>query len=564
MANDEFDILVVGAGMFGACVAWSAALRGYSVAVIDKADFSQATSSNHYKFIHGGIRYLQHADVVRMRESSRERSALVRIAPHLAYPMPIVLPTYGHGKKGKLIMQAGMLAYDLLTLDRNRGIPDSTRRTPMGSVLDRADVLRMFPGVRKDGLTGAAVFHDGQMYNPPRLVLSFLRSAQSRGAVAVNYLEAEQVLRDGDRVTGCRVHDRLTGDRFEVRSRMVVNAGGPWASRVLLNDPGLDFKPKPSFSRDLAFVIDRPISATHALGCQAKSHDSDALLDRGGRHLFLVPWRGKTLVGVWHRYSKASPDRISVSREELATFLDEINGAYEGLDLRFEDIKLINTRLILFGSEDDQASTSDHSFAKRSLLVDHSRYGLDGLVTLVGARATVARGMGDKTLDLVEQKFGTSRGKSTSEWEKIHGGDFSDFASLVADVQRRLPGAGYETAKAVAHNYGSAWTELLDCAPDASYLRPMGQSNVLKVEAVHAVRHEMATSLADIVFRRTELGTGGDPGAEAIRVAAEIAGQEFGWNETMRDAEIRAVTGILEKRGPWTLVERNEDIPAGE
>ena len=569
LANGEFDVLVVGAGMFGACAAWSAVLRGYSVAVIDKADFAHATSSNHYKFIHGGIRYLQHADIVRTRESSRERSALVRIAPHLAYPMPIVLPTYGHGKKGKLIMQAGMLAYDVVTADRNRGIPDRTRRTPMGSVLGRDEVLQMFPGVKKEGLTGAAVFYDGQMYNPARLVLSFLKAAESRGAVPVNYVQAERFLLDGDRVAGCRVKDCLSGEQFDVRSRITINAAGPWAARELLHHPSLEFHPKPSFSRDLAFVIDRPISRTHALGCQAKSHDSDALLDRGGRHLFLVPWRGKTLVGVWHRYSKASPDRITVSKEELRSFLSEINEAYEGLDLRFEDIRMINTGLILFGSEDDQASGSDHSFAKRSVLVDHKKHGLDGLISVVGARATVARGVGDKTLELVDRKLesgkiGPKNGKSASEWEKIHGGDFGEFASLVTDIQERLPGVGHETARAVAHNYGSAWTELVDCAPETSYLEPAGQTNVLKAEAVHAVRHEMATSLADIVFRRTELGSGGDPGAEAIRASADIAGKEFGWNEEKRDSEIRSVTAILEQRGPWNMVETNADMPSGE
>lgn len=569
LANGEFDVLVVGAGMFGACVAWSAVLRGYSVAIIDKADFAHATSSNHYKFIHGGIRYLQHADIVRTRESSRERSALVRIAPHLAYPMPIVLPTYGHGKKGRLIMQAGMLAYDVFTADRNRGIRDRTRRTPMGSVLGRDEVLQLFPGVKRDGLTGAAVFHDGQMYNPARLVLAFVKSAQSRGAVPVNYIQAEQFVLDGDRVTGCRVRDHLTGETFEVRSRITINAAGPWAARELLHHPSLDFSPKPGFSRDLAFVIDRPISRTHALGCQAQSHDSDALLDRGGRHLFLVPWRGKTLVGVWHRYSKASPDHITVSREELRTFLSEINGAYAGLDLRLDDIRMINTGLILFGSEDDQASSSDHSFAKRSVLVDHGKHGVEGLISLIGARATVARGVGDQTLDLVDRKIASSKnrpnsGKSASEWEKIHGGNFDDFASLVTDVNRGLPELSRETATAVAHNYGAAWTELVDGAPDASYLQPAGQTNVLKAEALHAVRDEMATSLADIVFRRTELGTGGDPGADAIRAVADIAGQEFGWTEEKRDAEIRSVTTILQQLGPWHMVDTNADLPSGE
>lgn len=564
LAGDEFDILVLGAGMFGACVAWCAALRGYSVALIDKADFGHATSSNHFKFIHGGMRYLQHADIPRLRESARERSALIRIAPHLAYPMPIVLPTYGHGKKGRLILRAGMLAYDLLTPDRNRGIPDRARRTPMGAIIGRSEVINRFPGVKEEGLTGGAVFHDGQMYNPARLVLSFVKSAVLKGAVAVNYMQADELVIRGGRVSGCSARDVLTGERYEIKSRMTVNAAGPWAARTLLKDPKSHFSPRPSFSRDLGFVVDRTVNPTYALGCQAASHDSDALLDRGARHLFLVPWRGKTLVGVWHRYSKASPDRISVSKQELQQFLGEINGAYAGLDLRLEDIATINTGLILFGSKDDQASSSDHSFAKRSVLVDHSRYGLEGLISVVGARATVARGTGERTVDLVDRKFSSGKGKSASEWETIHGGDFNDFGKLASEVQNRLETGNRKLAEAVAHNYGSRYKDLLQCAPDQTELEPIGHSNVLNVEVLHAIRQEMATGLADIVFRRTELGTGGNPGAEAVGIVADLAGGEFGWDSARRDAEVGAVMEVLENRGPWRIVEGNNDIPAGE
>ena len=122
LAEKEYDLVIVGGGIFGVCAAWDAALRGLSVAIVEKGDFSHATSANHFKMVHGGIRYLQHGDFARVRESSRERSALLRIAPHLVKPLPIVIPTYGHGMKGKAFLGAGFLFYDLLTSDRNRGI----------------------------------------------------------------------------------------------------------------------------------------------------------------------------------------------------------------------------------------------------------------------------------------------------------------------------------------------------------------------------------------------------------------------------------------------------------
>src|ERR1044072_3385553 len=127
LVAQEFDVLIIGAGAFGAAAARDAALRGLRTALIERTDFGGATSAECFKMVHGGIRYLQHADVPRLRASAHERSALLRIAPHLVHPLPIAIPTYGHGRRGRGLLGAGATAYDLLTLDRNRGIPDSGR-----------------------------------------------------------------------------------------------------------------------------------------------------------------------------------------------------------------------------------------------------------------------------------------------------------------------------------------------------------------------------------------------------------------------------------------------------
>ena len=177
LADREFDLVVIGGGIFGACAAWDAAQRGLSVALIERGDFCGATSANHLKMVHGGIRYLQHGDIYRLRQSSGERRAFLRIAPHLVRPLPVVIPTYGNGMKGKTVLRLGMGVYDLLTADRNRGIADPARHIPPGSSIGRGDVLRMFPGLPTRGLTGAGVFCDGQIYNPPRLVFAILQSA---------------------------------------------------------------------------------------------------------------------------------------------------------------------------------------------------------------------------------------------------------------------------------------------------------------------------------------------------------------------------------------------------
>ena len=221
LQEKEYDLVIIGGGIFGVCAAWDAALRGLSVAIVDKGDFCHATSANHFKMVHGGIRYLQHADIYRIRESSRERSVLLRIAPHMVKPLPIVVPTYGHGIQGKAFLGAGILLYDLLTCDRNRGLQNE-RKVPWGKLLSRAEVLKLFPGIKEKGLTGGAIFYDGQMYNPPRLALSFLRSAVNKGAGAANYVEVTGFIKSGNRVMGLKAQDSISGDQLEIRGKYIL------------------------------------------------------------------------------------------------------------------------------------------------------------------------------------------------------------------------------------------------------------------------------------------------------------------------------------------------------
>ncbi|HEX7972826.1 MAG TPA: FAD-dependent oxidoreductase, partial [Anaerolineales bacterium] len=273
LASQPYDLIIVGGGFFGICAAWDAVQRGLSVALIEQGDWSAATSANHFRMIHGGIRYLQHGDVYRVRESSYERSALLRVAPHLVHPLPIVIPTYGHGMKGKEILSAGMALYDLITLDRNRGIPDPKRHIPPGRAVSRQEILSLYPDIPSQGLTGAAIFHDGQTYNPARLGLAFLKSAVEAGAQAANYLEAVEFLRQGDRVVGVKAWDRLGNQEVTIRGRMVLNTAGPWAPALLRDTLDIRLDPTPTFSRDACFIVKKKLVGDHALTVLGKTKD---------------------------------------------------------------------------------------------------------------------------------------------------------------------------------------------------------------------------------------------------------------------------------------------------
>jgi glycerol-3-phosphate dehydrogenase len=549
LTESPYDLIIIGGGIFGACAAWDAASRGLRVALLEKGDFSEATSANHLKMIHGGIRYLQHADLPRIRESCRDRSAFLRIAPHLSHPVPIAIPTYRHGIRGKEFLGAGFLLYDLLTCDRNRGIGDPDRRIPGARFQTRREILEHFPGLNPVGLTGGAVFYDGQMYNPPRLALSFLKSAVDRGASVQNYIEVTRFLRKGDRVIGVEAIDSLTGETVQVRGTITLNAAGPWAHRLLHSGLGLHLEPKPVFSRDLGFLIRRPLRSSLGLACQMRSRDEDAILSRGGRHVFMVPWHGFTLIGCWHVVYEDSPDEIAVDESVLSSCIAEINDFYPDFALTLDDIAMVHTGLTLF-SENESAS-GDLSFGKRSLLVDHAKmHGVEGLVTLVGVRATTAPGMAARAVDLVFRRMARTLSPSRIGWTPIHGGAITDFHSFMERAIQGSPLIPENSVRSLVHNHGLNYQDVTRrCEEKSEWAETLGGSDVLKAEVVHAVRDEMARKLSDVVFRRTDLGTAGDPGDAAIRACAEMMRKEIGWTEDQTQDEIGQVDTIFRQRG---------------
>ncbi len=540
LTNKEYDVVIIGGGMFGACALWEASHRGLSACLIERGDFCEATSANHYKMVHGGIRYIQHGDLIRLRESSMERSAFLRIAPHLVTPLPILIPTFGHGMKGKEVLKLGMFLYDSITAGRNYKINDPQRKIPLCYSLSKDEVLNLFPGIKKNDLTGGAVFNDAQMYSPARLVLTFIKSACEMGADAVNYTEAETLLIKNNRCYGVKVKDKLDGNTFDIRGKIIINTTGPWAAKFL-NNSGIDIKPRPSFSRDTAFVLNRPAINNFALATTLKTHDVDTVIDRGGRHVFIVPWldRNKLMVGVWHIVWDKSEDKIFVTEDEIEQFISEVNEAYPDLELTTNDIALVNTGLTLFG--ENTPGSKRMSFGKRSILIDHKAAdNIEGVISLIGVRATMGRGMAEKVIDLISFKFDKKVNVSKSKYTPLSGGEFSSFDSMFTGANQQWNNKiEQKSLKALLHNYGSNYNEVLEIIKDNPDLAEVvDNSNVLKAEVVHGIKKEMALKLKDIVLRRTDLGTTGHPGSEAIKTCAEIMAKELNWSENKMKKEI--------------------------
>jgi glycerol-3-phosphate dehydrogenase len=382
LAEREHDLIVVGGGIYGVAAAWDAAQRGLQVALVEAEDFGGGTSWNSLRTIHGGLRHLQRADLSGHRESVRERRALLRIAPALVRPLPFLVPTYGHGRRGREAFALGLLANDLLAFDRNRGLPDE-QRLPPGRMLSVEETTTRLPGVLTDGLTGAALWHDAQVESSERLTIGFLRAAAHAGALVANRAEAVGLRREGQRVIGARVRDRETGSEHDLRARLVLNATGPAADR-LVSLAGIARPPAPLLNAlNLVLQGPWPLDERFAVGAT-----------HGGRFLFLVPWRESLLVGTeyWPEEQREA-DRGRAFHAVAAA-------AFPWASLEGRPVLLVHRGLV-------PGRGGASGLFMRARLHDHeAEDGLAGLITLQGVKYTTARGVAERAIDIALHRLG--------------------------------------------------------------------------------------------------------------------------------------------------------------
>ncbi len=537
LAQEEFDLLIIGGGIYGATAAWDAALRGIKVALIEKNDFASGASSNSLKIIHGGLRYLQHLDIKRMRESIKERRILSKIAPHLIFPLACAMPTKGHMTKGPEAMRMGLLMNDLISIDRNRGV-DENKRIPCGKALNEKTLSEMIPHIDMQSYNGGVVWYDAQMYNSERLVLSFLHSAVTRGASVANYVHALEFDISSNRVKGVRARDRLNGKEYTIRAKTVLNCAGYGLSSLLAKtDGGIQ---TPAWSTALNLVLNKSLNKEYAFGVySAKAYkDKDALISKGSRLLFLVPWRGITLAGTDHKPFYGKPETYRVSEADIQSFLAEIRSALPNANIHRSDVAFFYSGLLPMAGVNQNG---DVQLLKHFELVDHEQKdGVSGLISVYSVKYTTARGVSEKAIDLVQSKLNRTT-KSTTAKQPIWGGEIEHYEQFVA-AQIKKYGSRFDRSMLVhlMRNYGSAFQDILAIIENEPALaeRVDKTQSVIKAEVLYAVRHEMAKKLSDVVLRRTELGTKGYPNAAGLAVCADLMTRELQWNDETRQQQI--------------------------
>jgi glycerol-3-phosphate dehydrogenase len=523
LANEIYDVLVIGAGISGACIAWDAALRGLRVALVERGDFGGATSANSMKTVHGGLRYLQDGNLPLVRKMIHERSAYLRIAPHLVHPLPFIMPTYPKLMQSKAAMRAALTMNDAIGFDRNRGL-NPLNQLPGSRILSRAECIDLLPGLPADGVTGAALWYDGQIQNTERMLLAFVQSAARAGAAVANYVNVSGFLRKDDFVVGARAQDCLTGQTFDIRAGVVVNATGAWVDPLLGTLGG---QPR-RFPLTVAVnLVTRQVLPDYAVG--VRSHY------RGRSNLLIfAPWREYSLVGTFHSVYDGAPDTFRVTDADIERYVAEANTAYPGAALRPEDVRWLHYGFL----PGHAAEKGGVSLVREAQIHDHEREnGIWGLISAIGVKYTTARSLAQRTVDLVFDKLGRSSPPCRTDRVPVYGGNIEDCAILRngdSAIQHLIGAYGSEYRRLLRYyDENLVWRRRLSPA-----------TTVTGAEVIHAAREEMAQTLADVVLRRTELGSAGRPDDRSLQTCADLMAEELGWDAVRKQQELEQVRAL--------------------
>jgi len=532
----RFDVLVIGGGIHGLATALDASARGLKVALAEAGDFAAATSFNHQRTAHGGLRSLQAGRLGHAREAIHERRALARIAPRLLRPLPFIIGTYRSVIKSRLALRAGFKLDSWLGRHRNDGI-EPELHLPPARLTSRAATLKLFPGVRQDGLTGGANWYDYQIVHTSRLAIAFAEGCEARGARLVNYAEAVAALKDGGRVAGMRLRDTLTGAEIDVRARMTINAAGAGAGEIMK-----------------MFGVTRDLPLAKAMNLVTSKRASDIALaapSPKGYMLTLTPWHGRALVGTWQSDALATPADLGPTAAEVEGFIADANAAFPALKLTRADVTLVHRGIVPAERSSRAAGASRRSpgqggvrFLSSPQILDHGKDGAPGAMSVIGIKFTTARAVGDRTAAAAAKSLGGSTRRTDSATAILPGAGIADHEALAIETARAVH---LELAPPIIRHlidlYGDRAAAIVRVMAERSDWRmPLVPGRLtVGAEVIHAIRHEMAMTLADIVIRRSELGAMEHPGADLVKAMAAIAAEELGWDADRRDREIAAV-----------------------
>lgn len=526
-AEEPFDVVVIGGGINGCGIAWDAALRGLRVLLVERDDIGSGTSSWSSRLIHGGLKYLEKLDIKLVRESLREREWLLGAAPHLVRPLRMILPFYSGGKHNPLMLEAGMIAYDVLSWDKS---------VPRHSVWSKRETLRRIPSLNSDGLYGAAAYYDAQVELAERLCVEVALAARTAGATVLNHASVERLDVKNGAVRGVEIEDRLTGQRHFVPAKLVFNTAGPWVDGVL---GSLESEPRLiGGTKGSHFIVDRfPGAPTDALYYEANSD---------GRAMMVLPWRGQIMIGSTDERFEGSLDDVGPSSNEISYILEETNFVLPKANLTAKDLLWGYTGVRPLPYTQDE---NEGDITRRHTFHDHAPR-VSGLVSLLGGKLTTFRQVGEEATDLALKKLKVGKRRSATR-RLLLPGAASMNPDLFAQSLAETSGLGRTISKRLVELYGSRARGIARRMADDRDMREVldEESGLTAAEVAFVMEEEFAESLTDILARRTMVGIGPTLPDETIERVARAASGIRNWSDERTDSEVLGYRTRLKRFG---------------
>ena len=539
----SYDVVVIGGGINGAAVARDAALRGLKTILLEKNDFASGTTSWSTRLIHGGLRYLEYLEFNLVRESLREREALLSTASHLVKPIQMTIPIYKQGSRGYWVIQAGMLLYDLLSFDKT---------LLSHRMLPERKFQQLFRFVNRKGLAGAAQYYDGQAEYAERLCLENILSAQEAGATVLNHAAVTHLYRQGKQLIALGCEDRLTGETFTIKDcdrAVVINTSGPWVDAICQlgceGDPDskavhsapIGNKPKMGGTKGSHIIVEAfPGAPEGALYVEAEAD---------GRPFFIVPWLGMYLIGTTDLRYQGSLDRIKASNEEIDYLIRETNHILPTANLSREDVRFTYSGVRPLPYSE---GAKPGSITRSHILFDHEKEGVANLISLIGGKLTTYRQVGEEMVDAVYRKLKRPAPKSSTLKKPLPGKIWPDdprIEQALDAYKDRIPST---TIKHLFALYGAnaiAVLALVDGAPDLA--EPIVERLPdICAQIVYAVQSELACTFVDICRRRTALAMKANYGFDALPALTDTLIKHCGWTREECDRQAQEYRTYIE------------------
>ncbi len=535
--GQKFDLIIIGGGITGASVAYEAASRGLSVALVEKNDFASATSAASSKMIHGGLRYLAKLELKLVRESLRERRILTNIAPNFVHPAPFIFSMYKTDKTPAIAMRIGMILYEILSYDRTF-LWDKSKKMPGYKTLSPKKVMKLVPQANIKGLKGGHLYYDCTNHSPERLTLAFLKSAVHFGAKIANYSEMTDFIIDNSNkkmteIKGIKILDKLTNKNYELKGKFVVNCAGPWADIVLGRTKNKNEKEQLRRSEGIHFVT-------------KKFQDKYifAATSQKNQHFFVIPYRNHSLIGTTDHEFLGNPDNYKVSRKSIEELLEKVNSSFgNGQKISYEDIKFTygGLRPLVEDQTEDVYNSS-----RKYEITDEKKNQINGLFTVEGGKYTTSRSLAEHVVNKAFKRLNKHFVKSLSKKKYLIGSEIKNLAYFVKQKQKQYPMFSNQQINFLVNSYGTEIDNLMDIyLSDKNLQVILNDDGENLAQVVYAIRFEMAQTLTDIMLRRTGIGQLGNPGDDIINKIASVAGKELNWNKEQKSEQINLIKQAL-------------------